>query len=148
MFASAPVIAPATCAVMYAGTCRHGNLPVVARPSVTAGLMWLPETWPSAYTVAMTTVPNASEIMPRSAMVNGALPLRINAAGTEPTPMNTRNAVPMNSATSFCLIDGSSIACPHSPAWRYRRGGWIGTLAARYRYLDGHSIMSNDAQNL
>ena len=48
--------------------------------------------------------------MPRSAIVNGALPLTISVAGTEPTPMNTRKAVPMTSAASFCLIDGSSIA--------------------------------------
>ena len=38
---------------------------------------------------------NASEIMPRSAIVNGALPLTIRVAGTEPTPMKTRNAVPI-----------------------------------------------------
>src|SRR3954470_14495761 len=43
-------------------------------------------------------VPKAREIMPRSAIVNGASPLTIRVAGTEPTPMKTRNAVPMNSA--------------------------------------------------
>ena len=48
MIAAAPMIAPTHCAAMYAGTSRHGNLPVTARPSVTAGLMWLPPTWPSA----------------------------------------------------------------------------------------------------
>ena len=62
----------------------------------------------------MTTSAKAKEIMPRSAIVNGALPLTINVAGTEPTPMNTRKAVPMTSAASFCLIDGSSIAL-HAP---------------------------------
>src|SRR6478735_1865678 len=98
MIAAAPMIAPTTCAPMYAGTCDQGNLPDTARPSVTAGLMWLPPTWPSAYTVATTTVPNAREITPRSAIVNGALPLTIRVAGTDPTPMNTRNAVPMTSA--------------------------------------------------
>ena len=36
--------------------------------------------------------------MPRSAIVNGASPLTISVAGTDPTPMNTRNAVPMASA--------------------------------------------------
>src|SRR4051794_11998648 len=45
-------------------------------------------------------VPKAREIMPRSAMVNGASPLTIRVAGTDPTPMKTRNAVPMNSAAS------------------------------------------------
>ena len=43
-------------------------------------------------------VPNAREIIPRSAIVNGASPLTIRVAGTDPTPMNTRKAVPMASA--------------------------------------------------
>src|SRR3954452_13789461 len=60
--------------------------------------MWLPPMWPSAYTVATTIVPNAREIIPRSAMVNGASPFTIRVAGTEPTPMNTKNAVPRASA--------------------------------------------------
>ncbi len=59
--------------------------------------------------MATTTVPNAREIMPRSAIVNGALPLTIKVAGTDPTPMNTRNAVPMTSAASFCHIVFSSM---------------------------------------
>ena len=74
---------------------------MTASPIVTAGLMWLPEMWPSAYTVATTTVANANEIIPRSAIVNGASPLTMSVAGTDPTPMNTRNAVPMASAASF-----------------------------------------------
>jgi hypothetical protein len=45
-------------------------------------------------------VPKAREIIPRSAIVNGALPLTIRVAGTAPTPMNTKNAVPMASAPS------------------------------------------------
>ena len=53
-------------------------------------------------------VPNAREIIPRSAIVNGASPLTISVAGTEPTPMNTRKAVPMASADSFWRTDGSS----------------------------------------
>ncbi len=72
--------------------------------------MWLPEMCPSAYTVATTTVAKAREIMPRSAIVNGASPLTISVAGTEPTPMNTRNAVPMTSAASFWADVGSSMS--------------------------------------
>ena len=34
-------------------------------------------------------------------MVNGASPLTMSVAGTEPTPTNTRNAVPRTSAASF-----------------------------------------------
>jgi hypothetical protein len=51
--------------------------------------------------VATTTVANAKEIMPRSAIVNGASPLTMIVAGTDPTPMNTRKAVPNASAASF-----------------------------------------------
>jgi len=40
--------------------------------------------------------------------------LDVDPTGTEPTPMKTRKAVPMSSAASFCLIDGSSIAI-HTP---------------------------------
>ena len=40
-------------------------------------------------------------------MVNGASPLTISVAGTEPTPTNTRKAVPMTSAVSFWGVDGS-----------------------------------------
>jgi hypothetical protein len=101
MIANEPMIAPTSCAAMYDGTCCHGNLPVAARPRVTAGLMWLPDTCPSAYTVATTTVANANEITPRSAMVNGVSPLTIRVAGTDPTPTNTRKAVPNTSAASF-----------------------------------------------
>jgi hypothetical protein len=70
--------------------------------------MWLPETCPSAYTVATTIVPKASEIIPRSAMVKGADPLTMSVAGTEPTPTNTRKAVPIVSAASFWIMLGSS----------------------------------------
>ena len=59
--------------------------------------------------VATTTVANANEIMPRSAIVNGASPLTMIVAGTDPTPMNTRKAVPNASAASFWVIEGSSI---------------------------------------
>ncbi len=41
-------------------------------------------------------------------MVNGALPFTIKVAGTEPTPMNTKNAVPMASAASFWTVVVSS----------------------------------------
>jgi hypothetical protein len=59
--------------------------------------------------VATTTVANANEIMPRSAMVNGASPFTMIVAGTDPTPTKTRNAVPSASAASFWVSDGSSI---------------------------------------
>ena len=40
-------------------------------------------------------------------MVKGASPLTMRVAGTEPTPTKTRNAVPMTSVASFCVVDGS-----------------------------------------
>src|SRR6187431_3230722 len=39
---------------------------------------------------------------PRSAPVKGVSPRTSASAGTEPTPTNTRKAVPRNSAASFC----------------------------------------------
>ena len=85
---------------------------MLAKAIVTAGLMWFPDTWPSAYTVATTTIAKANEIMPRSAIVNGASPLTMSVAGTDPTPMNTSSAVPSSSASSFwgCVL--SSIEFP------------------------------------
>ena len=63
--------------------------------------------------MAITIVPKAREIMPRSAMVNGASPFTIKVAGTDPTPMNTRNAVPMASAASFwTVVVSSSMSTP------------------------------------
>ena len=60
----------------------------------------------------MTTVPNAKEMTPRSAIVNGAFPLTISVAGTAPTPMKTSNAVPSTSAANFCDLVFSSMEYP------------------------------------
>ncbi len=45
--ASAPPIAPATCAAQYAGTPLQGKRLVAASANVTAGLMWHPDTLPT-----------------------------------------------------------------------------------------------------
>ena len=37
-----------------------------------------------------------------SALPNGFFPVRNTVSGTDPAPMNTRMAVPMTSAVSFC----------------------------------------------
>ena len=63
----------------------------------------------------MTTVPNAKEMTPRSAIVNGAFPFTISVAGTAPTPMKTSNAVPSTSAASFCGLVFSSMDPPMIP---------------------------------
>ena len=84
-------------------------------------------------------VPKAREIIPRSAMVNGASPFTIRVAGTEPTPMNTRKAVPMASAASFWtsggLVEhGRVLSCSRvlSNAIRYSRT-WRGRYACDSR---------------
>src|ERR1700742_1341601 len=56
---------------------------------------------------ATMTRANAKEITPRSAIPR--IPLfRMRVAGAEPTPMNTRKAVLINSAASFWTCVGSS----------------------------------------
>ena len=46
-------------------------------------------------------------------MVNGASPFTIRVAGTDPTPMNTKKAVPMASAPSrWTRVVSSSMSCP------------------------------------
>src|SRR6218665_887286 len=47
-------------------------------------------------------VPKAKAIMPRSAKPIPLSPFMMRAAGTEPTPTNTRKAVPRNSAARVC----------------------------------------------
>ena len=71
--------------------------------------------------MATTTIPKANEIMPRSAIVNGASPLTISVAGTDPTPMNTSSAVPSTSASSFCGRVLSSMESPFSGVAAERR---------------------------
>lgn len=67
---------------MWIPTCRHGNLPHVAKAMVTAGLKWAPETWPREYTMAMTTSPHAKH-MPG----NVTMPV-LRFTATEPHPAN------------------------------------------------------------
>ena len=55
---------------------------------------------------------NANEIVLSSALPNGLLPVRNTVSGTEPAPMNTRIAVPMASATSFCDNVGDDMRLP------------------------------------
>src|SRR5687768_17338971 len=50
----APTKPPATCATMYPGTSDHGNVPIVASPSVTAGLRCAPLMLPTEYTAIVT----------------------------------------------------------------------------------------------
>src|SRR6267142_229975 len=76
---------------------------------VTAGLMWQPLMWPTEYTAAKIAKAKANEIVDSSALPNGFLPVRKTVSGTEPAPMNTRMAVPIASAVSFCVKVGDVI---------------------------------------
>src|SRR2546430_2802872 len=53
----APSHAPSSCAATYTGTLAHANLPMEARPMVTAGFKCAPLKLPTAYTA--TATPNA-----------------------------------------------------------------------------------------
>src|SRR5437867_11849204 len=86
------------------------------------------------------TRPKATEMKPRSAPENGAFePLSSNRiAGTEPAPMKTSNAVPMNSANSRCETWCSAISPEPPPGPRQRsRGPFRGIPEAA---LPGHDI--------
>src|SRR4051794_9086291 len=124
--ARAPTRAPAHWATTYGSAWLHGIRRVQAIDSVTAGLMWQPETLPMAYTIPTTARPKAVEIVNSSAPVKGAPPVpprTRNSAGTEPAPRNTRTAVPSASAPSFCANEFSSIRSappPDSPPYERR----------------------------
>ena len=75
---------------------------MAASANVTAGLMWQPETLPSAYTSAVMMKPNANEMPSRSAPVIAGLasPASTSVATTEPGPTSTSSAVPSVSASA------------------------------------------------
>ena len=58
---AAATIAATTWVMMYAATSFHGNRFAVAKPTVTAGLKWPPEMWPTAYAIVSTVNPKARE---------------------------------------------------------------------------------------
>src|SRR4051812_10876905 len=85
--------------------------------------------------------------MPRSAIVNGASPLTISVAGTDPTPTNTRSAVPMNSAPSFWASVGSSMGTSRIGA-RYGAGEHETAWHETGHRAELHSTMSNPTRKL
>ena len=87
--------APTNCATTYPGTCRHGNRPASANPTLTAGFRCAPEMSPSASIMANTTSPQASDMpMPPSD------PCVTASTATAPVAANTRKYVPSASAAS------------------------------------------------
>src|SRR6476659_9602779 len=107
--ARAPMTAPTNCDSQYTGTSRHGKRLVTASENVTAGLMWQPDTLPSAYTSAAMIRPNANEMPSRSAPVMAGFesPASTKVAITDPGPTRTSRAVPMNSAKARCCNEYS-----------------------------------------
>src|SRR4051812_41655211 len=107
--ASAPMTAPTNWESQYTGTSRHGKRFVTASENVTAGLMWQPDTLPSAYTSAAMIRPKANEMPSRSAPVMAGFesPASTNVATTDPGPTRTSRAVPSTSAKARCCSEYS-----------------------------------------
>src|SRR5918995_5492348 len=105
----APMSAPASCAAMYPIAVVESIFRVASNAIVTAGLMWQPLMWPTEYTAAKIAKANANEIVDSSALPNGLSPVSNTVSGTDPAPMNTRMAVPIASAVSFCERVGDDI---------------------------------------
>lgn len=87
-------VAAAVCASAYAGARLHGKRPATAKPRVTAGLRCAPETWPTAYTIAMTAAPHAT-----ATPGNVTAPF-FSSTVMAPSPANIRKNVAKNSASS------------------------------------------------
>ncbi len=77
--------------------------PPAHRPTVTAGLKWPPEMWPTAYAIVSTVRPNASDT-PTNPIPS---PGKAAASTALPQPPNTSHAVPRNSAPSLFVISMS-----------------------------------------
>ena len=75
------------------GTVRQGRCPPRAKPKVTAGFMWAPETWPRAKMMTATARPVESPI-PRWVIC----PPEISLAMMTPVATKTSRKVPTNSA--------------------------------------------------
>src|SRR5450631_1505462 len=110
-----PATRPATTWVaIYAGASLHSNRLATARPMVTAGLKWAPETWPTAYAIVITVSPKASAT-PRKPMpteIWSGLLMNLAAITALPQPPNTSQKVPRNSAPNRADILGELIVAP------------------------------------
>src|SRR6266496_6380732 len=81
---------------MYTGTAAHGNLPMDARPIVTAGLRWAPLKPPTAYTA--TATPNAQPAVMTIQPPFWPLVLLSTTLATTPSPRMINSMVPSSSA--------------------------------------------------
>src|SRR5882762_1747311 len=81
---------------MYAGTEAHANLPMDARPMVTAGFKWAPLKAPTAYTATVT--PNAHPAVMTIHPAFWPLVLLSTTLATTPSPRMINSIVPSTSA--------------------------------------------------
>lgn len=75
-----------TCAMIYPSHSLHFIRPETHIPTVTAGLIWQPDTWPIVYAIATTARPNAIAIW--------RLPAVIPASTADPQPRSTSTSYP------------------------------------------------------
>src|SRR5207237_1995596 len=92
----APSHAPSSCAATYTGTEPHANLPMAARPIVTAGFKWAPLKLPTAYTA--TATPNAQPAVMTIHPAFWPLVLLSTTLATTPSPRMINSMVPSSSA--------------------------------------------------
>src|SRR5882762_6853015 len=81
---------------MYAGTEAHANLPMEARPMVTAGFKWAPLKAPTAYTATATPNPQPAVMTIHPAF--WPLVLLSTTLATTPSPRMISSMVPSTSA--------------------------------------------------
>src|SRR5256886_1140972 len=92
----APSHAPSSCAATYTGTLAHANLPMEARPMVTAGFKCAPLKLPTAYTA--TATPNAQPAVMTIHPAFWPLVLLSTTLATTPSPRMINSMVPSSSA--------------------------------------------------
>src|SRR6266571_1132920 len=92
----APRNAPSICAAMWPGTEAHANLPMEARPIVTAGFKCAPLKAPTAYTA--TATPNAHPAVMTIHPLFWPLVLLSTTLATTPSPRMINSMVPSTSA--------------------------------------------------
>src|ERR1700691_4624715 len=119
------MIAPMTCATMYAPASLALIFLARNTPRVTAGFTWQPEIGPMVYTMASSERPKAA--------ATPAKPIWLPARTALPTPPKTRTNVPTNSA-KYLFMDASSYA------FSLLRGPFHDQLGAAF--LDGKAALT------
>src|SRR2546421_1923351 len=128
----APSHAPSSCAATYTGTLAHANLPIAARPMVTAGFRCAPLKLPTAYTA--TATPKAQPAVMTIHPAFWPLVLLSTTLATTPSPRMINSMVPSSSARKGGI---RSIGKRRS----YQRGGDLSTRSAEI--VDQHDIAFN-----